>query len=341
MFKLLIDTCVWLDLSKDSRQQAILAALEELCASGEVGLIVPRIVIDEFDRNKQRVAEESGKSLSGVIKRVKDAVNQFGDDADKTAVLRHLTDVDHKIPFMGEAAFSSIARVEKLLAGGHIVETSEAVLIRAAKRAIELKAPFHRPRNGMADAIIIEIYRDAMVERGRGLRFAFVSHNVKDFSHPRGSDLLPHPDLEGLFSRLRSLYFISLAAALQRVNPEAVSESMFYAEMHDDPRGLSEILEEENRLRDWIWYNRHWNWIAEIQAGRHSIVPDKDWHIGIHAKATRKSIFEGAARARRAMEKKYGKKNLGPWTDFEWGMLNGKLSALRWVTGEEWDFLDT
>jgi hypothetical protein len=27
--------------------------------------------------------------------------------------------------------------------------------------------------------------------------------------------------------------------------------------------------------------------------------------------------------------------------DFEWAMWNGKLAALRWVLGEEWDFLDT
>ena len=32
---------------------------------------------------------------------------------------------------------------------------------------------------------------------------------------------------------------------------------------------------------------------------------------------------------------------LGPWSDFEWGMLNGKMSALRWILGDDWDFLDT
>jgi hypothetical protein len=47
---------------------------------------------------------------------------------------------------------------------------------------------------------------------------------------------------------------------------------------------------------------------------------------------------------RREMEtmvKNYGPQGLGPYDAFEWGMINGKLSALRWVLGDEWDMLDT
>ncbi len=51
----------------------------------------------------------------------------------------------------------------------------------------------------------------------------------------------------------------------------------------------------------------------------------------------------GIARAgRERVEAQYTEPGqLGPYTDFELGMLNGKLSALRWVLGAEWDFLDT
>lgn len=50
---------------------------------------------------------------------------------------------------------------------------------------------------------------------------------------------------------------------------------------------------------------------------------------------------EGAYKAAAKMVRKYGKENLGPWSKFDWGMINGKLSALRWALGDEWDMLDT
>jgi hypothetical protein len=51
---------------------------------------------------------------------------------------------------------------------------------------------------------------------------------------------------------------------------------------------------------------------------------------------TRALAEEAAARVRARLGDQ-----LGPYDDFEWGMINGKLSALRWVLGDDWDFLDT
>ena len=79
MFRILIDTCVWLDLAKDYRQRALLGALEELIRYGEVSLIVPHVIVDEVSRNKARIIEESNRSLSGSLKRVKEAVDKYGD----------------------------------------------------------------------------------------------------------------------------------------------------------------------------------------------------------------------------------------------------------------------
>ena len=53
------------------------------------------------------------------------------------------------------------------------------------------------------------------------------------------------------------------------------------------------------------------------------------------------TVWQGALRAARKTEDEVGHERLGPWDDFEWGMINGKLSAIRWVLGDEWDMLDT
>src|SRR5579862_5486485 len=95
-FNLLIDTCVWLDVAKDYQQQAILAALEELIRQGDIALILPRTVVDEFARNKARVIEDSSRSLSSTLKHAKEAVEKFGDPRKKNTVLNQLNDVDYR-----------------------------------------------------------------------------------------------------------------------------------------------------------------------------------------------------------------------------------------------------
>lgn len=342
MFKILIDTCVWLDLAKDYQQQPILTALEELIRMGDIELILPRTVLDEFARNKARVVDESSRSLSGTMKRVKEAVEKFGDPRRKSAVLRQLNDVDHRIPTLGEAAVETVSRIEKLFARTSIVEISDAVKVRAAQRAIDKRAPFHRQRNGIDDAILIEVYADVVAAKAAGARFAFITHNIKDFSHPTANNKLPHPDIAVCFSRVRSLYFITLGEALRRVQPEEFADLMIEQEWIEEPRRLTEILEAMDLLFHQVWYNRHQIMRQKIERGQSKIVEKEIFPVKNHLRRPiQRDVWEGALKAAAKVEKKYGLENLGPWDDFDWGMINGKLSALRWVLGDEWDMLDT
>jgi len=344
MFKILIDTCVWLDLAKDPRHIPVLGVVEEMVKLGMLTLIVPRVLLDEFRRNRERIAKESAKSLSAHFRLVKDAVGKIGGNKRRMrVVLSHLDDVDHKIPIVGGAAVKALDRIEKLLTAPPIIEPCEAVRLHAAQRAIEKKAPFHRDKNAMADAILIETYAECIRDKtASGVRFAFVTHNKSDFSIENGNHKIPHPDFASLFSRIKSLYFINLPEALRRIEPSLVTNIMLEYSWTQKPRGLTEILEAEDLLFHQVWYNRHWNMRIGIEEGKIKVVDKETYPRPAGSPETiEREVLKGALTAARRVQRRYGKKNLGPWDDFEWGMINGKLSALRWVLGDEWDMLDT
>jgi hypothetical protein len=342
-FQILIDTCVWLDLAKDYQQQAILAALEELIRQGEVKLLLPRIILEEFARNRARIIEDGRRSLSSTLKRAKEAVEKFGEPRGKRAVLRQLDDVDFRLPALGDAAVETISRIERLFAQGNIIEISDGVMLRAAQRALEKRAPFYRQRNSIGDAVLIETYADALAAKApAGSRFAFVTHNTQDFSHPNASNKLPHPDLASYFSRTRSLYFITLGEALRRVRPAQFADLIIEQEWLEEPRRLNEILEAIDGFTDKVWYSRHQLLRERIENGKTEIVERETFPIKNHdRRPVQRDIWEGALKAAAKVERRFGLESLGPWDDFEWGMINGKLSALRWVLGDEWDMLDT
>ena len=83
-------------------------------------------------------------------------------------------------------------------------------------------------------------------------------------------------------------------------------------------RDSNEIEAAERELADRLWYDRH---LVLMEEGR--------------------SDVQGGEAAAEEIRQELGEDKLGPYSDFEWGELNGKLSALRWGLGQKCDRLDT
>jgi hypothetical protein len=131
-------------------------------------------------------------------------------------------------------------------------------------------------------------------------------------------------------------------------------------------------LEDESVLCDKLWYGRHLCLVEDFMNGKpyaptaHSsgvvVVTDGN-HLNCHPNNLRivpmrrvppvlnakdvkpadninPGVWERACKEAERIEDEYGKDNLGPYTDYGWGMLHGQLSATRWLGGGEWDSLD-
>lgn len=147
----------------------------------------------------------------------------------------------------------------------------------------------------------------------------------------RGDRRDPNPDLASLFARDGSSYALGVEGLNQVLLDyfgNELEELFAESDFREEPRRLDEILEAEGEFFDRVWYHR--SLMHEIR------VEEEEGSGGVE------KLLGIAGPGRRRVEAKWSEDGqLGPYTDFELGMLTGKLSALRWVLGSEWDFLDT
>lgn len=332
---LMLDTRVLLDISTIKSNLPIVSALETMVSNGLLMLTIPELVINEFSRNKEEVADRTRRRLTQEFKQVRSVIDEFGGE-NKGEALNIIMEVGAKLPLLSEANYATINRVERLIEASIKIETTDTAKLSAVSRGLEKRAPFHICKNSTADAVIIELFSEQVRGDSVGSNdYIFVTHNHNDFSSKDHRE--PHPDFNEIFKDPKAHYFSTILSAIKFLDEDALEEAQFEHDFAEETRGLQDILTAMDELVDKVWYNRHMNMAYHIEQGSIRIIPDSDNNSG--GKTIHESIWNSALAAAHKVKEKY--EDTGPWDDFEWGMLNGKLSALRWVLGDEWDTLDT
>ncbi|MET8289313.1 PIN domain-containing protein [Streptomyces sp. NPDC005132] len=325
MLRLLIDTSVWLNIAKRRDGQQIIVPLRVLLHREKLEILVPALILDEFDRNRPRAEAATTQSVKERFRLLRQDLQDYGDDEAQ----KWIADMVHQIPHASARSLQNFSEISELLRRGTLLEPSTENYAAVVRRGLEKKAPLHQDKNSIADALLIEQYTSALTADKRGSEYVFATSNYTDFSTPKGDRRKPHPDLAELFQPANSHYVYDVDGLVNVLGEKLGSEYLDEAEEVEfiqsemPTRSLADILAAQEEYFDKIWYGR-------------SLIHEDEATPGI-SDSLKRTILA----ARRRVGEKYTPEELPPVNDWEWGFMHGKLSALRWVLGDEWDFLDT
>jgi len=191
MLYLLGDTCVWLDLAKSINGEQLIAVCRGLIHQEQLERLVPQIVIEESERNRDRIEADMARSVTATFHQVRAAVDEHGQGDGREETLKQLDDLTHRVPLINQMAIRQFSEILELLQGGRRLDPSDEVHRRAVDRALTKRAPFHRSKNSVADALIIEMSGEVLAADVAGADdHCFVTSNIKDFSLGTGDSRL-------------------------------------------------------------------------------------------------------------------------------------------------------
>src|SRR5713226_6970156 len=164
---LLVDTSVWLDLAKRRDSQKWIVAVRVLMFQKKLELLVPAVVLDEFERNRGRIEAAMTSSVADRFKLLKKDLDEYGGE-DRHHALDLLDSLAYQTPLIGAMATRNFNDIFELLCKGRQIDPTDDDYARVVQRGLEKKAPFHLSKNSVADALLIELY--SSVIKGAGLQ---------------------------------------------------------------------------------------------------------------------------------------------------------------------------
>jgi hypothetical protein len=236
MHYLIIDTCVWIDLC--GKHTKLLDKIADLVYRGQLVLILPQVVLHEWEAKKDSIIENREASIRGQIKNARAIAQHLGQkEAD---YYRGVLDGFQQRKMIEGLIRKEIEAIDDLLKHPSTImlESTDKVKLQAVDLALAKKAPF-RDRNSMADALIALSALDYVTEQDLD-NCIFVSSNTTDFGSQSDKTQI-HPDLQPLFDDCGMKYCSNIGLAINQIEAglvsdesiEAVEQDIWIAAMHD------------------------------------------------------------------------------------------------------------
>ena len=198
----LVDTNVWISLLTEDKKRYLLNSLQKLTSEKKITLLVPAILLREWNLQKEIQLELFKKTHSATL----NVATHSGMQSIKPQLMNEIEEVKRKIQ-----------EIDFLLTEGIQIKISAKVKTLTIDRTNLRLAPFHNKITSLNDC---QLYFSAIeyLRKRRITEFFFITKNTKDFSNPEKPADELHVDL--LVEGLKICYFTELGKCFQNFKEE-------------------------------------------------------------------------------------------------------------------------
>src|SRR5258708_5204971 len=132
MILLFVDTSVWLDLAKRRDGQKWIVPVRVLMFQKKLELLVPTVVINEFERNRERIEAAMTTSIADRFKLLKKDLGDYGGE-NRQHALDLIDSLVYQVPLIGAMTTRNFDDIAELLREGRQLDPTDGDYARVVQ----------------------------------------------------------------------------------------------------------------------------------------------------------------------------------------------------------------
>lgn len=191
MVAVILDTCVWLNLAKQTEYYPIIEGIKEILVSNEFQLIVPEIIMIELQRNRTRLESDWMNQVKGYLTNLNNLCRLL--PSKKTELIGIIEETRELARIGGEGIRKNLELIDQILNTAIIFEATNEMMIEASHRSINHLPPATSPSRSSPGDCLIWL---SVLEKLKEGEVWFCTDNKNDFSLIQGRLDMPNELLD-------------------------------------------------------------------------------------------------------------------------------------------------